>query len=33
MEEFPHNIYNPQSTILIHVCQLETTVVRLQDLT
>ena len=27
MEEFSHNICNLQSTILIHVCQLEITAV------
>lgn len=33
MKEFSHNIYNLQSTRLIHVCQLEITAVRLQGLT
>lgn len=33
-DEFPHNIYNLQSTILTQVCQLEVTAVfRLQGLT
>lgn len=27
MEGFPHDIYNLQNTILIHVCQLEITAV------